>query len=91
MLKSRLCDYSYAYILVKGKIAMTGAGNDAAARKANERDKGVAFKNSAPFTSCISEISNTQIDNCNDIDIAMPFYNLIEYSDNYAKASGSLW
>ena len=91
MLKSSLCDYSHAYILVKGRITIEGAGVDAAARQADERDKCVAFKNCAPFTNCISEINNTQIDNANDIDIVMPMYNLIEYSDNYAKTSGSLW
>ena len=90
MLKSSLCDYSDAYILVKGKITITGAGDDVAARQADERDKGVAFKNCAPFTNCISEINNTQIDNCKDIDIVMPLYNLLEYSDNYARTSGSL-
>ena len=72
-------------------MTITGAGNDAAARQADKRDKGVAFKNCAPFTNCISEINNTQIDNEKDIDIVMPMYNLIEYSDNYAKTSGSLW
>ena len=76
MLKSSLCDYSDAYILVKGKITITGEGD--------ERDKG-AFKNCAPFTACISNINNIEIDNCQDIDIIMPMYNLIEYSDNYAK------
>ena len=92
MLKSSLCDYSDSYILVKGKITITGAGDDAAARQADERDKGVAFKNVfAPFTNCISEINNAQVDNAKDIDIVMPMYNLIEYSDNYAKTSGSLW
>ena len=91
MLKSSLCDYSNAYIHVKGKIAITGAGDDVAARQADERDKGVAFKNCAPFTICISEINNTKIDNCKDIDIVMPMYNLIEYSDNYSKTSGTLW
>ena len=91
MLKSSLCDYSDAYILVKGKITITGAGDDAGARQAGERDKGVAIKNCAPFTSCISEINNTQIDNCKDIDIVMPLCNLLEYSDNYAKTSASLW
>ena len=91
MLKSSLCDYSDTYILVKGKLTITGAGDDAAARKADERDKGVAFKNCAPFTNCISEINNTQVDNCKDIDIVMPLYNLLEYSDNYAKTCGSLW
>ena len=90
MLKSSLCDYSDAYILVKGKITIAGAGADAAARQSNERDKGVAFKNCAPFTNCISEINNTQVDNAKYIDIVMPMYNLIEYSDNYAKTTGSL-
>ena len=91
MLKSSLCDYSDAYILVKGMIKITGRGADAAARQADERDKGVSFKNCAPFINCISEINNMQIDNAKYIDIVMPMYNLIEYSDNYAKTSGSLW
>ena len=91
MLKSSLCDYSDAYILVKGKITITGAGADAAARQADERDKGVAFKNCAPFTACKSDVNNFEIDFCEDIDIVMPRYNLIEYSNNYAKTSGSLW
>ena len=91
MLKSSLCDYNDAYILVKGAITIIGAGADAAARQADERDKGVAFKNCTPFTNCISEINNTQVDNAKDIDIVMSMYNLIEYSDNYAKKTGSLW
>ena len=91
MLKSSLCDYSVAYILVNGTITIIGAGTDAAARQADERDKGGSFKNCAPFTNCISEINNTQVDNAKDIDIVMPMYNLIEYSDNYAKTTGSLW
>ena len=91
MLKSSSCDYSDAYILVKGKITITGAGADAAASQADERDKGVAFPNCAPFTNCISEINNTQVGNAKDIGIVMPMYSLIEYSDNYAKTSGSLW
>ena len=91
MLKSTLCDYSDAYILVKGTIAIAGAGDNAAARQADERNKGVAFKYCAPFTNCISEINNTQVDNAKDIDIVMPMYNLKEYSDNYVKTTGSLW
>ena len=91
MLKSSLCDYSDAYIWVKGTITMTGVGDDAAARQADERDKGVVFKNGVPFTNCIGEINNTQVDNVTIDDIVMPMYNLIEYSDNYAKTSGSLW
>ena len=91
MLSSSLCDYSDAYILVKGKITVTVAGDNAAAIQADERDKGAAFKNCAPFTNCISDINNTQIDNAKDIFIVMPMYNLTEYSDNYSKTSGSLW
>ena len=91
MLKSSLCDYSDTYIFVKERITITVVGADAAARKADERDKGVAFKDCAPFINCISEINNTQVDNPKDIDIVMPMHNLIEYSDNYAKTSGSLW
>ena len=90
-LKSSLCDYSDAYILVKGKITITAAGGDVAARQVDERDKGVAFKNCAPFTNCIRGINNAQIDNAKDIDIVIPKYNLIEYSDNYSKTFGSLW
>ena len=91
MLKSSLCDYSTPYILVKRKITITGAGADAATRQADKRDKGVTFKNCAPFINCISEVNNTQVDNAKDIDIVIPMYNLIEYNDNYAKTTGSLW
>ena len=91
MLTSNLCDYADSYILVKGTITITGAGDDAAARHADERDEEVTFKNCAPFTKCINRINNTGIDNAHDIDIVMPMYNLIEYSDNYSKKSGSLW
>ena len=85
MLRSSLCDYSDAYILVKGNITV----NNTAA--ANNTNKKVIFKNCAPFTNCISKINNTQIDNAEYIDIVMSMYNLIEYSDNYSKTFGSLW
>ena len=62
MLRSNLCDYADAYILAKGTIKITGAGDDAAARQADERDKGVTFKNCAPFTKCVNRINNTDID-----------------------------
>ena len=102
MLRSNLCDYADAYILVKGTITITGnarpetdwrrtAAKSWAARQADERDKGVTFKNCAPFVKCIRRKNNTDIDNAEDIDIVMPMYNLIEYSDNYSKTSGSLW
>ena len=90
MLRSNLCDYADAYILVKGTITITGAGNDDATKRADERDKGVTFKNCAPFTKCINRINNTEIDNAKDIDIIMPMYNVIDYSDNYLKTSASL-
>ena len=90
MLRSNLCDYADSYILVKGTITTTGAGDDAAARRTDESNKGATFRNSAPFTKCISRINNTDIDNAYDIDIVMPIYNLLEYSDNYSKTSGSL-
>ena len=83
MLKSSLCIFSDAYILVKGMIKITGAGDDAAAREADKREKGVIFKSCAPFINCKSEIKNiTEIDNAKDINIVMPMQNLIEYSDN---------
>ena len=88
MLKSSLCDYSDAYILVKGTISVN---NTAQGDAVNNTNKKLIFKNCAPFTNCISEINNTQIDNAKDIDIVMPMYNSIEYSDNCAKTTGSLW
>ena len=88
ILKSSLCDYSDAYILVKGTIIVN---NTAAQGAANNTNRKVIFKNCAPFTNCTSEINNTQIDNAKDIDSVMPMYNLIQYSDNYAKTTGSLW
>ena len=91
MLRSNLCDYADAYILVKGRMTITGDGDDGAARWADERDKGVILKSCAPFTNCISRINNTDIDNAKYIDIVKPMYNLIEYRDNYSKTFGSLW
>ena len=63
MLRSNLCDQVDAYILVKGTITISAAGNDADARQADEREKGVIFKNCAPFTKCISRTNGTDIDN----------------------------
>ena len=91
MLISNLCDYADSYILVKGIITITGAEDDAAARPADERNKGVTFKNCGPFTKFISRINNTDTDNADDIDIVMPMYNLVKHSDNYSKTSGCLW
>ena len=91
MLRSNPCDFADSYILVKRTITITGEDHNAGERQADERDKGVTFKNCAPFTKCINRINNTDIDNAHDIDIVMPMYNLIEYSDNYWKTSGILW
>ena len=104
MLRSDLCDYADGYILINGTITITGnawpqpdenvpktAAQLLAAGRADERDKGVTFKNYAPFVKCISRINNTEIDNAKDIDIVMPMYTLIKYSNNYSKISGSLW
>ena len=85
MLRSNLCDYADSYILGKGTITITGAGDNAGERQADERDKGVTFKNCVRFTKCISRINNTDIDNAHDIDIVIPIYKLIEYSNNYSK------
>ena len=84
MLRSDLYDYSDAYIVVEGKITVTNPDDDA-------YDKILAFKNHAPFNSCITKINNTLIDNAEDLDIVMPMYNLIEYSRKYRKTAGSLW
>ena len=89
MLRSSLCDLSDAYIIVKGNITVNGTS--AVGADANNTNKIVIFKNCAPFTKCITKINNTQIDNAKYIDIVMPIYNVIEYSDNYSKTSASLW
>ena len=83
MLKSSLCDYSDAYILVKGTITITPVPPPAV--KPNNNNKEVEFKSCAPFADCISEINNTQIDNAKEIDVVMSMYDLIEFSDNYSK------
>ena len=89
MLRSSLCDYSDAYILIKGNISVNNTAPAGAAT--NNVTKKIIFKNCAPFTGCISKINNKQIGNAEYIDIVMPMYNLIEYSNNYSKTSGSLW
>ena len=88
MLRSSLCDYSDAYILTKGNTTVNNTA--AAGAAANNTNKIVILKSCAPFTNSISKINNTHIDNAKYIDIVMLMYNLIEYSDNYSKTSGSL-
>ena len=84
MLRSDLCDFSDAHIVVKGTITVTDP-NDV------NDDRQLALKNNAPFTSCISKINNTLINNAEDLDIVMPMYNLLEYSKNFRKTTGSFW
>ena len=87
MLNSSLCDYSDAYRLVKGTISMSSQAGD----NPNNGNEEVVFRNCAPFTDFTSEINNTQIDNAKEFDLVILMYNLVEYSDNYSKTSGSLW
>ena len=79
-IKLSLCDYSDAFILVPGNITVNATNNTV-----------VAFKNCAPFSTCTTKINDVFVDEANHIYIAMPMYNLIEYSDNYSDTSGSLW
>ena len=89
VLRSSLCDYSDTHRFVKENISVNNiAATDAGA---NNTDKKVIFKICASFADCISKINNTQVNNAKGIDKVMPKYNLIEYSDNYSKPSGSLW
>ena len=88
MLRSDLCDYSDTYIVVKGDITLTKTNGRGII---DIRNRFLAFKNNAPFTNCISKINNVLIDNAEDLDIVMPMYNLLEYSKNYRKTTGSLW
>ena len=108
MLRSDICDFSDAYIVVKGNITVTEKTFTAddfadpnntdviatAAYNANNNafgDKKLVFKNNAPFINRISKINGVKIDNAEDLDVVMPMYNLLEYSKNYKKTTGSLW
>ena len=85
MLRSNLCDYSNAYILIKDTIAVTG--ND----QRDRQNRPLILKNNAPFVSCITRINGELIEDADDLDIVMPMYNLLEYSKNYRKTIGSLY
>ena len=88
MLRSDLCDYSDVYIVVKGDITLTKTNTRGFI---DTRNSFLAFKNNALFTNYISNINNVLIGNAEDLDIVMPMYNLLAYSKNYRKATGSLW
>ena len=89
IIRSNLCDYSEAYIFVKGTITVPNTEDAGAA--VNNYNKILIFKKCAPFTDCITKINNTQVDDAQKIDIVMPMYNLKECSDAYLKTSGGLW
>ena len=92
MLRSSLCDYCDAYILVKGTITVTAPGvNNNANNIRDKRNRPLILKNNAPFVSCITRINGELIEDADDLDIVMPIYNLLEYSKNYRKTIGSLY
>ena len=92
MLRSNLCDYSDAYILVKGTITVTAPGvNNNADNIGDKRNRPLILKNNAPFVSCITRINGKLIEDADDLDIVMSMYNLLEYSKNYRKTIGSLY
>ena len=84
MLRSDLCDYSDAHIVVKGTITVTIPDND-------EYDQELTLKNNAPFVSCNLKINNILIDNVEYLDVVIPMYKLLEYSKNYKKTTGRFW
>ena len=106
MLRSDLCDFSDAYIVVKGTITVTKktftnddteAPNNTVANATNTAndnafgEKKLVFRNNAPFINCVLKINGVKIDNVEDLDVVMPMYNLLEYSKNYKKTTGNLW
>ena len=92
MLRSNLCDYSDAYILVKDTITVTASGaNNNANNIRDKRNRLLILKNNAPFVSCITRINDELIEDAVDLDIVMPMYNLLEYSKKYRKTMGSLY
>ena len=92
MLRSSLCDYSDAYILVKGTITVTAPGvNNGANNIRDKKNRSLILNNNAPFVSCIARINGELIEDADDLDIVMSMYNLLEYSKNYRKTIGSLY
>ena len=92
MLRSNLCDYSDAYILVKGTSTVTAPGvNNNANNIRDKINRPLILKSNAPFVSCITRINGELIEDADDLDIVMSMYNLLEYSTNYRKTIGSLY
>ena len=90
MLRSDLCDYSDAYILVNGTIAVNGIVNGVE-NKIVRRDRPLILKNNTPLVSCMTKINNEFVEDADDLDVVIPIYNLLEYSKNYRKTIGSLY
>ena len=88
MLRSDQRNFSDAYIVVKGTITLTKTDGRGII---DIRNRFLAFNNNAPFTNCISKINNVLIENSEDLDVVVSMYNLLEYSKNYRKTTGSLW
>ena len=86
MLRSDLCDFSDAYIVVRRKYTVRADEKDR-----DEMNRQVILKNNAPFISCISKINGVLVENAGNLDIVMPMYNLLGYSKNYSKTPASLW
>ena len=92
MLRSDLCDYSDAYILVKGTITVTANGdNHNADNSRDKRNRPLILKNNTPFVSYITRINGELIEDTDNLDIAMPMYNLLEYRKSYRKTIGSFY
>ena len=92
MLRSDLCDYADAYILVNSAITVTANGdNNNANNIRDKRNRPLILKNNAPFVSCITKINGELIEDAEDLDIVIPMYNLLQYSKNYRKTIGSLY
>ena len=89
MLRSDLCDYADAYILVNGTITVTA--NASANNIRDKKNRPLILKNNAPFVSCITRINNELVEDADYLDIVIPMYNLLEYSKNYRKTIGSLY
>ena len=87
MLRSDLCDYADAYILVNGTITVTSQN----VIRDKKKNRPLILKNNAPFISCITRINGELIEDADDLDIVMPMYNLLEYSKNYRKTIGSFY
>ena len=90
MLRSNLCHYSDAYILVKDTITVNGVVNGVE-NEIVRRNRPLILKHNAPFVSCITTINGKLNEDADDLDIVMPMYNLLDYSKNYRKTIGSLY